>query len=205
MKHLQLRGLAWLLHLWLHSENLLIGQVSALLKGTQGFVVSFSLLLIRLKKEGSTAILGVPGHEIFLHQLSRQLVLISHVAIVLPLLVTWVLGLRVFGCGKNLNGSYLLKHGLSLGKLRCLNKLLHLNGTNLLESLKFSAIDSEACKGPLCGVRFQVGHLLKDQIKGRVLIALVHLSIEIVLDEIVLPIFILCLSCEAFLFDGLLA
>ena len=194
-----------MLHLWLHCKNLLIGQVSALLKGTQGFVVSFSLLLIRLKKERSTAILGVPGHEIFLHQLSRQLVLISHVAIVLPLFVTWIFDLRIFGCGKNLNRSYLLKHGLSLGELGCLNKLLHLNGSDLLEGLKFSAIDSEACKGPLCGVRFQVGHLLQDQIKGRMLIALVHLSVEIVLDEIVLPIFILCLSCEAFLFDGLLA
>ena len=108
MKHLKLGCLAWLLHLRLHNKNLFIGEVGALLKGTQGFVVSFCLLLIRLKKEGSTAILGVPRYEILLHQLGRQLVLISHVAIVFPLFITRVLGWRILGCCKNLNWSYLL-------------------------------------------------------------------------------------------------
>ena len=184
MEHLQLGGLTWLFHLGFHDEDLLIGKVGTLLKCTQGLIVSFSLLLIRLKKEGSTAIFGVSSHKIFLNQLSWQLVLISHVAIILSLLVAHVvLDQRViFGCRQNFDRGYLLEHGLRLRKLRCLNKLLHLNRANLLEGLKFSAVDSETSKGPLCCIRFQMRHLLQDEVEGRVSIPLIHLSIEIVLD-----------------------
>ena len=109
VEHLQLGGLTWLFHLGFHDKNFLIGKVGTLLKCTQGLIVSFSLLLIRLKKEGSTAVFGVPGHEIFLHQLGWKFVLVSHVSIVLPLFITrQVLDWRNFGRRQNFDGSYLL-------------------------------------------------------------------------------------------------
>ena len=48
VEHLELRSLTWLLHLGFHDQNLIIGKVGTLLKCTQGLIVSFSLLLIRL-------------------------------------------------------------------------------------------------------------------------------------------------------------
>ena len=48
-------------------------------------------------------------------------------------------------------------------------------------------------------------HLFQNEVKGRILITLIHLSIEIMFDEIVLSIFILLLSRKSFLFDCVLA